>query len=84
MTIEKAIAEAKANGAWINDKPTSVNVGYACREGFICLDDESETQFDLYENHEEDLINLWHQQYDESGSTLDGVLYVEALGYVAD
>ena len=78
MTIEKAIAEAKENNYWISDKPTSVNVGF-----YNYADErDDETQFDLWNDHEEELIDLWHDQWVEMKSKLTGVLYVEALGYV--
>lgn len=80
MTIEKAIAEAKENNYWITDKPTSVNVGY-----YNYVDEEEhETQFDLWEDHEGELIDLWHEQWIECESKLTGVLYVDPLGYIED
>ena len=81
MTIEQAIAEAKATGNWsvVKHEPTSVNVGF-----YNYTDErDDETQFDLWgDDHEKELTDLWNELGEELESKLNEVLYVEALGYV--
>ena len=36
------------------------------------------------EDHEGELIDLWHEQWIECESKLTGVLYVNQLGYIED
>lgn len=82
MTIKEAIAEAKATYNWsiVDHEPTSVNVGfYNYRDSR-----EDESQYDLYDDFETELEELWNSQYKEMDSKIDAVLYVEALGYIQD
>ena len=80
MTIEEAIEVAKDTGDWVSDDtefPVSCNVGFVNWEG---RDDE--TQFDLWEDPEQELIELWEDQYDLiMEADLDSVTYVEIVPY---
>lgn len=80
MTIEEAIEVAKETGDWIDDLdnlPVSCDVGFVNRDG---RDDE--TQFDLWEDPEGELIDLWEDQYDLiMEADLDSVTYVEIVPY---
>lgn len=81
MTIEDAIDVAKDTGDWVSDDtefPVSCDVGFVNRDG---RDDE--TQFDLWIDPEQELIDLWEEQCEFTmRSTLDGVSYVIVVPYV--
>ena len=80
MTIKSAIFEAKRNGMWNAEKPTSVNVLYMTKWLF-----EDETQLDLYsDDKEKELISLWKSLEVEMGALNKSVIQVETLGYIAD
>jgi len=81
MTIKEAIKVAKENGEWCVSpyEPTSVNVGFINNDGH-----EDETQFDLLENFEKELEDMWDELHRELEGKIDSVTYVEALGYIED
>ena len=47
--------------------------------------ESTSVQLDTWgDNHEKELENLWDEMCEEFGSTLDGVISVEALGYIEE
>ena len=81
MTITEAIQEAKTRGDWsvVDHEPSSINVWY------MRYMESTSVQLDTWgDNHEKELENLWDEMCEEFGSTLDGVISVEALGYIEE
>lgn len=87
MNIRKAIKEAKKYHGWnvATDKPTSVTITFLSKnrhplDGFI-----SSTELDLYsKNKENELTRLWNSLADEFEAVRNGILEVNALGYISD
>ena len=81
FSMSEAIRNAKNFGTWsiVENEPTSVNVRFLTRTGR-----EDETQFDLYDEKENELCTLWLQMHDEFEADFNSVIAVEALGYIAD
>lgn len=80
MSIREAIAKAKQENFWTN-VPTTVIVW------FYNTSDERDdvTTFDLFgEDNENELIDLWEDQYEEFGTAENAVYSVEPLGYIED